>query len=103
MLTKVIKTLWSRDVTIIQVCRVLARFEPRIHKEFSTNEVFMCKTVPIFSNICIIHKKNRHILTQKKFIKIFELNQDFVYNFLWQNIPILYHCILLMRTKSITH
>ena len=69
-------------------------------------QVFMCQTVLIFPNIYTIDKKNRHNLaqkiTQEKFVKIFELYQVFVYNFLWQNILMAPYCIPLMRFNSVT-
>ena len=102
MLTKVIKTLWSRDATIIQVCRVLARFEPRIHRVLNQSSLHVqnCSNI---SQYLYYSQKDSAYSNSKKFIKIFDLNQDFVYYILWQNIPVLCHCILLMRTKSITH
>ena len=37
-----------------------------------------------------------------KFIKIFELYQVFLYNFLYENVPILPYCTLLTGTKNIS-
>ena len=65
--------------------------------------IFSVSNCSNISQYMYYSQKESAYFNSKKFIKILKLNQVFVQNFLWQNIQMPRHCVLLMCTKSITH
>ena len=85
------ETFWSRGAASTQ--GVSAHCEFKMHKDFKT--ISSLCVLNCFKYLSIIYFRTKCAKKSEK--NIFELYQVFMHNFLYENVPILSYCILLMH------